>query len=235
MANCVTVDWPHLQRLAKYAAATKWSAYDATVSDGTAAATASTVEETTDNETSPTPTSAPDPPEAARAIAWELWPWWIAKVASSWRTQNLPQRDEHARQIAANMAAFLIEKKALGKYGDWQARNREKSFKDWMSICTARATKDYVRRLWTRMGPPATELEGKDEPAVRPPYTNKVLGAELEALADKVLSPLQRKVLVLHLLGHSNESIAAQLNLTTEQVEDLLRAAKAKLRRWGRR
>jgi hypothetical protein len=121
--------------------------------------------------------------------------------------------------------------RALRLYREWQARNAERTFDDWLTVVTTNVARDYVdERMGTgeqpnkRLANTLSEVldENDDALAVSAHITPKLVAQQIMELAKSVLSPEQLAILSRWLGG---------TECATDDEKKLLRAALGRLRR----
>lgn len=181
-------------------------------------------------------------------------------VEKLWRPwQKTVRRNPAMRAISGtedditNVLLLLIEKftppsgLSFSKYPDWQVRNPQKSFDDWMCIVVANVVRDYARTLSRQPSTRALRLDHEPSPkrflneymrspisqrlSIRPPYTAKETVRKLLEHASTSLRGEQLRALAMWLEGGSFVEIGEALCCSGDEGRKLLRAAIAHLRR----
>jgi hypothetical protein len=167
-----------------------------------------------------------------------LWDQVESHVNNSRMMGQLRGSIDDRREVVSRVFARLRRNdfRALRTYDAWLARNRDKTFGDWLAILTANQIRDYVTERigsWKRLiNTLAESLEDNDDPSGRPPITNEIAATELLAHARAHLAEDQLVALTHWLAGHDFAEIAALAGLAGEGVARArVRAALARLRR----
>ncbi len=175
-----------------------------------------------------------------------LWERVETRVAHSRRMGQLRSADDR-REVVSRVFARLRRNdlRALRTFPAWRARNRDKTFDDWLAIVVANVIRDYVterlgdvddagrglKRLIHTLADTLDGAEGR-EPRLRPAITNTIAAAELLAFARVALPVDQLAVLTRWLAGDDFAEIAAAQGCAdAAAARATLRAALARLRR----
>jgi DNA-directed RNA polymerase specialized sigma24 family protein len=174
-----------------------------------------------------------------------IWPACLALARTSRFMGPLRTMEDHVLEVRA--AAVERIRKRLRSYPDWQTRNQQKTFGDWICIVTANVIRDHVRdHLGDAManavepsagaGPLLTDFATSPWvsrlPARPAMMTAAQTARELLEFAKSRLPKDQFRALALWVEGAGFEEIAEDLGLpNAEDAERLKRSAVATLRR----
>jgi len=184
-------------------------------------------------------------PAACKALVEHLWPYWLRTVRASRALGAFAQSEDHVRDVAVRVMEKIgrADGHGLRLYAPWCERNPTKGFGDWIRIVTKNVIRDYVRE---QLGSPRETEDGisrkrllndfasspaLEELGIRPPITLAQTARELIEFARARLPADQLQALGSWVAGGSFADTAAELGVSAELVQKLVRSAIATLRR----
>jgi hypothetical protein len=165
-----------------------------------------------------------------------VWPVALEVVRTTRSLGRLRSSEDDVRDVTVAVLEKVSRDGGRGikLYGDWRARNPERTFEDWLRIVAGNAARDHVRRRLGARTPAGDELPSVkrmlnefsssprlEELGVRPPMTDQQTAEQLIEFAQTKLREEQFRALVSWLEG-------AELG---DDARKLVRAAVAVLRR----
>lgn len=98
--------------------------------------------------------------QAWKALVDHVWPALLRVIVTNRAMRSSRKSDDHVRDVATNVVEKLgrNDLRGLRQYPRWKEQHPGKSFKDWLFIVTANASRDHARAVGGR----ATRSEKRD-------------------------------------------------------------------------
>jgi RNA polymerase sigma factor (sigma-70 family) len=178
-------------------------------------------------------------PESSRRLIEAVWPFLVSYVNSLTAVRRLRDED-HVHNIVAAVVDKLSDSATLEAF-----KGGAGNFKGWVATVAINQATDYMRTLLGRSSKPD---QGDAEPSAkamlnlfaatldsvvlgeRPQFTQQQQVSQVLEAVESDLTPQQREVLRLWLMGFESAAIGVQLGCSVQSAENVRRAGIARLR-----